>query len=66
MIHNSATERRWRHRWQVVREFHGGGVAVLASHRSELVALLHAHIRNLFDRRPDRACDVRRTPEVVR
>jgi hypothetical protein len=66
MIHKSSTARNWRHPWQVVREFDNGVVMVVSSHRTKLIALLCAYARNVFDRRPDRACDVRLTPEVVR
>lgn len=67
MIFETLIEQRWRHPWQVVREFtYDARPVVLTSHRSELVALLHAHLRNRFDRGTDRFYDVRRSPEVVR
>lgn len=69
MIFETLTEQRWRHKWQVVREVYRDGVVTtnaLSSHRTELVALLIANARNLLDGRPDRAYDVRDTPEVVR
>jgi hypothetical protein len=67
MIFETLTEQRWRHQWQVVRVFaYVPRPVVLASHRTELVALLHASVRNVFDRGPDRVYGVRRSPEVVR
>lgn len=56
-------DRRWRHRFQILRWTGDGSYEVLSSHRFEVIASWWAALRQAFNPTPGVWLDVRATPD---